>query len=74
MTTTIDPRVTAIRENVIFGAGSCSPIDECYTDSELTERLDDAGKTTIAAALQWARQAHDIWVDRMDDAKNAGSW
>lgn len=68
---TVDPRVAAIRNDPSFGEGSCSAIDECYDDDELALRLDAMAKTTVASALAWARMAHDIWVDRMDDAHNA---
>lgn len=69
-----DPRVAAIRDSPMFGAGSCSPVDECYDDGELIARLDELGKTTVAAALEWAGMVHEIFEDRMADAKNAGSW
>jgi len=35
-----DPRVVAIRADKKIGRGTCSVIDECWTDRELVEHLD----------------------------------
>jgi hypothetical protein len=31
--------VAAIRSHPLIGRGTCSPIDECYTDDELVDRF-----------------------------------
>ena len=53
-----DPRVAAIRNDRKVGRWSCSPVDECFTDGELTDELDRAGVRTPASALRWARRVH----------------
>ena len=69
-----DPRVQAIRKDELVGEGSCSPIDETYTDEELVEALDRVKAKTIPEALAWATMVHGIWVDQMEDAKVEGAW
>ena len=34
-------RVSAIREDVLVGSGSCSSIDECLTDTEVRDLLNE---------------------------------
>ena len=59
----IDPMnamIKAIRESKEFGKGSCSIIDECFSDAELREALEDGYPTvcpsrTPEGALEWAR-------------------
>ena len=46
-----DPRVAAIRADEKVGRGSCSAIDEAFTDAELTAWLDEAGVGPRAARL-----------------------
>lgn len=62
--------VAAIRSHEIIGRGTCSPIDECYTDAELVagfgfhysgEMLDLAG--AVAAALL----SHELFVEKFDE-------
>jgi hypothetical protein len=49
-----DPRVQAIRADKLVGYGSCSTIDECTTDEELREKLDEAEVATPEEAIKWA--------------------
>jgi hypothetical protein len=49
-----DPRVEAIRSNERVGRGTCTTIDEAYTDSELIDALDKAEVTTAEKAVVWA--------------------
>jgi hypothetical protein len=46
------------------GRGSCSVIDECYTDAELAEELGKAGCTTVMAAVRRARKQDRLWRER----------
>lgn len=62
-----DPRVIAIRMDTKVGRNTCSMIDECYSDTELTAELDAKGITTTAKALKWARDYHDLWHGHCDD-------
>lgn len=54
MTTITDERVKAIREDDLVGEGSCSVIDECWSDTELIETLNAQKISTPEAAVQWA--------------------
>jgi len=49
-----DPRITAIRNHPKVGNGSCTSIDECYTDDELVSDLDSEEIGTVEGAIQWA--------------------
>ena len=52
--------VTAVRTDEKVGVGSCSVIDECYTDDELREALVRDGIKGKIESVRWAR-----WIDRM---------
>jgi hypothetical protein len=60
-----DPRIRAIREHKIFGFGSCSPIDETFTDVELEDRLNEVEAVTVADAMKWAWFQHELVCDQM---------
>lgn len=55
--------VAAVRADRVVGAGSCSAIDECYTDEELVEALAAAAARTPRAAVRWARSLHRLRED-----------
>ena len=57
--------VKAIRRANVIGEGSCSVIDECYSDAELIESMSEKGITTIPAALKHFRAIHDGWAERI---------
>ena len=59
-----DPRVQAIRDNDRVGKGSCTSIDECYSDSELVEELDRDGAETPEAAVKWALWSEGLWREQ----------
>lgn len=59
----IDPRVVAIRQDPRVGRGTCTSIDECYSDSELASHLDSAGVTTGPAAVNWAHEEHGLYLE-----------
>lgn len=54
MTDTTDIRVIAIRADKRVGVGSCSTIDECFTDAELIADMNEDGVVGGPAAVQWA--------------------
>lgn len=64
-----DPRITAIRADDLIGLGSCSYIDECYTDEELLAELDEAGIKSPASAVKFFRKAHEIREDYAADIR-----
>ena len=71
-----DARVAAIRRDDLVGDGSCSPIDECYTDDELVAMLDGRGigARQVQAAVTEARAVHRVWADRMAEADALREW
>jgi hypothetical protein len=73
-----DEIVEMIRADELVGVGSCSPVDECYTDDELVEAFgwDINGKRHITAkgALRKARAYHNAWADRFADMEGWASW
>jgi len=68
-----DPRVTAIRADKRFGRGSCSFIDECYSDSELLARLDENNITSVKDALAWAEDYVEMYESYAADIR-ATAW
>ena len=60
---TTDPRVKAIRTDSKVGAGSCSTIDECWTDEELAAELDADEVTSPTAAIKWARTLEGLHIE-----------
>ena len=62
-----DLRLEAIRADHIVGRGSCSVIDECYTDAELAEWLTAQAIRSPRQALAAARWQHRLWADRMKE-------
>lgn len=68
--------IEAIRSHPEFGRGTCSIIDECYTDDELIstfafEGWDDEGyrlQVSLKDAVRNAEIVHEIWADRMAEA------
>ncbi len=72
-----DPIVAAIRGHDRIGRGSCSPVDECYSDDELVEAF-GFGRTdkplTVRGAVRKAIWYHDLWADRMADMEGFASW
>lgn len=68
--------IEAIRSHPEFGRGTCSVIDECYTDDELIDEFafegwDDEGyrlQVSLKDAVHNAEIAHEIWADRMAEA------
>ena len=68
MSASSDPRVVAVRADATIGRGTCSSVDECFTDEEVIARLDEEGITTPDGAVEEMRFLHDIWADTMAEA------
>ena len=49
-----DERVLAVRGSSTVGRGTCSAIDECWTDKEILESLDRLSIETTKKAVIWA--------------------
>lgn len=59
-----DPRVIAIREDNLVGFGSCSSIDECWSNQMLIEALDSGQITDPKKAVQWARKLEGLHLEQ----------
>lgn len=66
----IDPRVVAVREDKLVGKGTCSAIDECWTDDNLVEQFDEDGIVTPKQAVEWCFEYEDL---HMEQAPNQSS-
>lgn len=62
--------VAAVRSDVKVGYGTCSVIDECYSDNELLESLHDAGITTVKDAVAWARDVENLFREREQEVRS----
>ena len=58
-----DPRVKAIRENKLVGKGSCSHIDECFEDDELSALLDKEHVIDPSLAVGWALDYEELFYE-----------
>ncbi len=59
-----DMRIKAIREDKLVGRGSCSSIDECMSDAELIKIFDEHDIKTVKAALKFAYDHEELWLER----------
>lgn len=62
-------RVKAIRDDEEVGNGTCSYIDECWSDAELITMMDEDNIKTEAEAVDWARDTQSL---QMEMERNAG--
>ena len=62
----MDKRVSAIRAHKLVGRGSCSSIDECRSDEDLTAALDEAkvAKSDVAGAIEWALDDEQMFLEQ----------
>ena len=65
-----DKWVVAIRAHALIGNGSCTSIDECWSDGELSEALNEQGIKSEKSAINWALEVEGMWHER---ALNASS-
>lgn len=63
--------VKAIRADKIIGSGTCSTIDEAYTDDELIELLVENDITTVTQAIKFCRKVEKQIQDYAEDIRNA---
>ena len=59
----MDVRVAAIREDIMVGYGTCTHIDETFSDTELAIWLDEASATTPKDAVEWARDYEELKLE-----------
>ena len=58
-----DPRVRIVRSDPKVGNGSCTSIDEAYTDTELVDAMNEDDVTT-KNARQWARELEGLRLEQ----------
>lgn len=56
--------VEAIRANPKVGRGSCTNVDECFSDAELAKALEEAGVTSVRGAVEWALDLAGLWLEQ----------
>jgi hypothetical protein len=56
-------RVKAIREDTLVGSGSCTSMDECLTDIEVRDLLDEDNITIPYEAVEWARNRELFYLE-----------
>ena len=59
----MDDCIKAIRNDALVGRGTCSTIDECYSDSDLHEYLAEDNVSTPRKAVEWARRWEGLRVE-----------
>ncbi|MCH2669372.1 MAG: hypothetical protein MK009_05915 [Gammaproteobacteria bacterium] len=68
----MDVRIEAIREDPCVGRGTCSSIDECWSDDELSWKLNEDGVVSETAAIQWARDYEQIFMEQLLNTRWGG--
>lgn len=66
---TMQEMVAAIRADKLVGRGSCTSVDECWTDEDLAEYLARDDVTTVEGAVRWARESEGLWLEKAADAR-----
>ena len=61
--------IAAVRADQKVGRGSCSVIDECYTDAELAEAFLNEGIDTVQNAVEWARDVERLFREREQEVR-----
>ena len=59
----MDIRIAAIREDAMVGYGTCTHIDETFSNEELARWLDDDKVTTARGAVEWARDYERLKIE-----------
>jgi len=65
--------IKAVRDDEKVGVGSCSVIDECYTDAELEDALKREGIKGKIESVRWARRVDRMYREREREAQ-AEAW
>jgi hypothetical protein len=60
----MDPRVKAIRDDVLVGSSTASVFEYCYSDEELAEELDRYNILTPREAVQYARDGQEMHLEQ----------
>ena len=63
--------IKAIRDDKVVGRGTCSSIDECYSDAELEARLKEENIKGKIESVAWARRCEKLYREM---EKNTQDW
>lgn len=61
--------VRKVRADHIVGVGTCSVIDECYSDQELAAALTEAGVRGWQQVRFWVRRVHRLYRKREQEVR-----
>lgn len=56
--------VRAIRAHDRVGEGTCTSIDECWSDAEIIEHLEMMDISTEQAAIEWAIETEGLFLEQ----------
>jgi hypothetical protein len=56
--------IQKVREDHVVGRGTCSVIDECWTDEELAAALAAEGVRGWQSVRFWVRRVHRMYLER----------
>lgn len=59
-----DPRIVAIRADEKVGGGTCSSIDECWSNKDLFDYLEGMEIDDPAKAVEWARGQEELFLEQ----------
>ena len=68
----MDVRIEAIRKDPCVGNGTCSSIDECLGDDELSWMLNEDGVVSTTVAIQWARDYEQMFMEQLLNTRWGG--
>lgn len=60
----MDARLKAIRKHDKVGRGTCTTIDEAWTDEEIIEELDERDIKDAKGAVKWAVEQEGIVLEQ----------
>lgn len=66
--------INAVRTDEKVGVGSCSVIDECYTDDELRAALVQDGIRGKIESVRWARKINSQFWERERELQAEMDW
>jgi len=64
--------IQAVRDDSKVGRGTCSSIDECFTDEELGKVILEEGLTTSEETVAWFREDEGFYREQEHEARAAG--
>lgn len=73
-TPTEETIIHAVRNHPVIGRGTCSYIDECWTDEEIMHHINDPVMKwdgTTAGAVAQLVAVHNLWQEREREVRNA---